>query len=394
MYCTNCGTQHDGKFCPNCGTPAKQQATSPEPAQTPIPTPVQPDFTPESNQPPTHKRITDQWWFWVLIAFTVAALLYMVVTPVNIGKKGAVPNTLVEDMTESAVDAAEDVAKADPSALESIGDADLEEPTATEAPAAAAVFNMDGSDVTVTEQVLFEQDGVKVTLQSINFDGWWGPELSLLLENDTAKAVTVQAMNMSVNGAMVDGFLSCDVAADKKANDELTLSETELKMADIDVITDLSFYFNVYDSDSWETLFNTDTITIQTSAAGSYVQSFDKSGTVVLDQNGVRITVQGLNSNESLWGVDVNVLVENNSGRSVYVQTDDVSVNGFMIYPYFSCAVTDGKVAYDMISFMQSDLDENNITEIDTVELIFHVFDYDNWDTILDSDPITLTFPM
>ncbi len=242
--------------------------------------------------------------------------------------------------------------------------------------------------------MLFEQDGVKVTLQSINFDGWWGPELSLLLENDTAKAVTVQAMNMSVNGAMVEGFLSCDVAAGKKANDELTLSETELEMADIDVITDLSFYFNVYDSDSWETLFNTDTITIQTSAAGSYVQSFDKSGTVVLDQNGVRITVQGLNSNESLWGVDVNVLVENNSGRSVYVQTDDVSVNGFMIYPYFSCAVTDGKVSYDMISFMQSDLDENNITEIDTVELIFHVFDYDNWDTILDSDPITLTFPM
>ncbi len=143
MYCTNCGTQHDGKFCPNCGTPAKQQATSPEPAQTPIPTPVQPDFTPESNQPPTHKRITDQWWFWVLIAFTVAALLYLVVTPVNIGKKGAAPNTLVEGMIESAVDAAEDVAKADPSALESIGDADLEEPTATEAPAAAGVFNMD-----------------------------------------------------------------------------------------------------------------------------------------------------------------------------------------------------------------------------------------------------------
>ncbi len=390
MYCTNCGTQHNGQFCPNCGAPAKKPAAAPEPVQPP----TQPDFPPEPNQPQKRGGITNQWWFWVLVAVTAAALLYTVMPTSASSKKKSVTDTTIESVIEAAQEASGDVAKVDPSALESIGAAVSEE-TATEGQSYAEdVFGAGGDKVTVKEQVLMDQDGVKVTLLSIGFDGWWGPELSLLIENNTSKSVTVQAMSMSVNGAMIDGFFSCDVAAGKKANDVITLSETELEMAGIYVITDIEFYFNVYDSDSWDTLFDTDTITIETNATGSFVQSFDTIGAVILDQDGIRVTVQSLETEESLWGADINVFVENNSGQNVYVQMGGVSVNGFMMDPYFSCELQDGKVAYDQISFMQSDLDENNITEIETVEFYFHVFDFDSWNPIFDSETITLNFPM
>ena len=83
---------------------------------------------------------------------------------------------------------------------------------------------------------------------------------------------------------------------------------------------------------------------------------------------------------------------ENNSERSVTIQLTDVSVNGFMIDPYFYSALLIGKVAFDRVTFFQTDLDDNHITSIESLEFRIHVYDSETWDTILDSDVISLTF--
>ena len=68
-----------------------------------------------------------------------------------------------------------------------------------------------------------------------------------------------------------------------------------------------------------------------------------------------------------------------------------MSINGFMMTPYFSCDVYDGKKAIDDITIMSSELETNGIESIDEVELQFHIYNLDTYDTIADTDPITFT---
>ena len=104
---------------------------------------------------------------------------------------------------------------------------------------------------------------------------------------------------------------------------------------------------------------------------------------IIFDNNGIKITYKGI---ESDWiGQVVKLKIENTSEKDYTVQVRDVSVNGYMIDPIFSCDIKSGKTANDKISFLESDFEENNIEKIDNIELYFHVFNYDDWDDDFDS---------
>jgi hypothetical protein len=83
--------------------------------------------------------------------------------------------------------------------------------------------------------------------------------------------------------------------------------------------------------------------------------------------------------------------IENNTGKNIIVQCDDMSVNGFMVTPYFSCTVYDGKMAIDDITLLSSDLAENDIESVDDIELTFRIVDGDSWMTLFETDVITFS---
>nr|WP_288555506.1 hypothetical protein [uncultured Mediterraneibacter sp.] len=70
---------------------------------------------------------------------------------------------------------------------------------------------------------------------------------------------------------------------------------------------------------------------------------------------------------------------------------DDMSINGFMMSPFFSTTVYNGKKSIDDITIFSQDLEDNGIESIDQVELKFHIYNADSYSTIADSDPITFT---
>jgi hypothetical protein len=220
----------------------------------------------------------------------------------------------------------------------------------------------------------------------------WGPRLKVLVQNDRNDSVTVQVRDLSINGAMIDGIFSCDVTAGKQANDDITFMSSDLEMAGIKVIKEIEFKFHIFESDSWDTIFDSETITITTSADSSFNQIFDDSGLVALDQRGFKIVIKYLDSEDSFWGADIYVYIENNSDTDATIQLRDMSVNGFMVDPIFSSEVLSGKIAYDTITFMETDLIENDIDSIDKLEFKFHIFASSDWDTIFDSDQIVVEF--
>lgn len=93
----------------------------------------------------------------------------------------------------------------------------------------------------------------------------------------------------------------------------------------------------------------------------------------------------------SFWGTAILLYCENNSGKNIGISVEEMSINGFMMNPLFSTTVYDGKMALDDITIFSSDLEENGIEGIEEVELKFHIFDVDSYDTIADSEVITFS---
>ncbi len=166
--------------------------------------------------------------------------------------------------------------------------------------------------VTVEEQVLMEQDGIKVTLTGIDAEGFMGPELKILAENDSDKPVIIQTADASINGIMANPSISCNIEPGKKANDSITFSASALEAACISTIKDVEIKLLVLDPDTFQTIYKTDAITVSTSAT-DYVQEYDDSGSVALDRDGYKVVVKRLDSEESIFGAELYVYVENNS---------------------------------------------------------------------------------
>ena len=102
------------------------------------------------------------------------------------------------------------------------------------------------------------------------------------------------------------------------------------------------------------------------------------------DEN-VKITYTGI---EESYTTDVKLTIENKSNKKIIVQARDVSVNGIMTKPIFSCNITPGKKANDSMSFYN--LQDDGIDSIETIELSFHIYDSDSLDKIIDTEAITI----
>lgn len=271
---------------------------------------------------------------------------------------------------------------------------DSPEPTDTEetAPETAEPETTVSAIETITETVLVDESGVKITAKSLDKSGWFGPELKVLVENNTDKALTVQTRSSSVNGYMVSTMFSADVAAGKKSNDSITFTGSDLKAAGIETIADMEFSFHVFDSESWDAYLDTDLIQLKTTAADTYAYTYDDSGDVIYDENNIKVVAKGLVEDDSVFGPTVVLYIYNGTDKTITVQTRDDSVNGFMVSTSCSAEVTPGKHAIGSVTFFSSDLEENEITQITEYEFSLHIFDFASWETIGDSEPIKLSF--
>ena len=256
--------------------------------------------------------------------------------------------------------------------------------------AGASEAEQETQDVTLAETVLFDQDGICITATGLSTDSLFGPELNLLVENDSAQNIVVQPNYCMVNGYMMDGLLSADVAAGKKANDTLDFLSNALARCGIETITDIELDLVVSDGDSWQTLYETGPVILQTSAAGQYTQTYDDSGEEIYNQNGIRVVAKSVN--DDLFGMGIKFYLENNTDKTVIINADNVSVNGYMMTDLFYSDLAPRSHAVDTLTLLGSELEDNHIDTITDAELSLQITDADYYQTIDSTAPITLHF--
>lgn len=245
--------------------------------------------------------------------------------------------------------------------------------------------------VTIEQTVLFDADGIVVTATGYE-EGWMGPEIMVLVENNTDKNVLVTTDSLSVNGYMLPyTSLYADVAAGKKSNESISIMTSELEQSGIETISNLQFFIDISDADNWETLITSDLITLNTSAAGLQ-QPVDDSGDVLYDSNGVKVVCKGLKQ-DVIWDGTIVFYMENNSGKSITVSAENVSVNGFMEDAGLWSDLRDGTKIIDGMSLLDlSDLELESIDDVKNIEFNLQIIDSETWDEIVTTDVITLNF--
>lgn len=244
--------------------------------------------------------------------------------------------------------------------------------------------------VTLTETVVYDENGIKITATSLKEDGILGPELTFLIENDSAQNIVVQPDYCLVNGYAMTGLMSSDVAAGKKNNDTLDFMDSSLKQCNIEQIADIRVKFTISDGDTYQMLYKTEEVTLQTSAAGQYTQTYDDSGSEIYNSNGIRVVAKG--SEDEFLGKGIIFYLENTTNQAVSVSADNISVNGFMVTDLFYADLPPQSYAVDSLTLLDSELKENSIDAIEEVELSLRLIDSESYSVIDSTGPITLHF--
>mgnify|MGYP000982538385 CR=1 FL=1 len=247
--------------------------------------------------------------------------------------------------------------------------------------------------VGVEEETIFDRGEIKIAVVSLNTEKYlYGPELNVAVENNSPQDITVQARSCAVNGAMVDAVFSCDVPAGETARDRIIFLSESLEEAGIRTIRNIELRICVFDTESWETIAQSDLISIETTADPSFRQSFDDRGEVLLNTVGYKIVAKRLLRAESLWGANLVLYLENKTEKEAVFQVREVYVNGSDVPVSFSTDVLPGKVAYGNVKIYKRDLDMAKIKEIKEIKLTFRIADARDYDVILDSGPVELKF--
>lgn len=247
------------------------------------------------------------------------------------------------------------------------------------------------TSIIIEETVLYDADGVTVTATGYT-EGWLGPEISVLVENNTDQNLLITTGDLSVNGYMMSyTSLYANVSAGKKSNETITLTTSQLEQAGITTIAELQFYIQVQDAETWDELAVSELISLPTSAYG-YEQPIDDSGDVIYENGGIKIVCKGLKQ-DLIWDGTIIFHMANFSGQPVSIYAENVSVNGFMQDVGLWSDLRDATYLVDGMYLLDlSDLALESIDQVENIEFSLRILNADTWDTLDTTDTISLTF--
>ena len=250
------------------------------------------------------------------------------------------------------------------------------EQMATEAPAAHDAL---------TGQVLADNEHCRFTITGAAFNAHTGLEISVLCENLSDRPLMFSWNNVSVCGYMYDPFWAEEVAAGKKVNSIIdfdTYALEQLGVASPDAIT---FTLTVVDSEEFldEPLVNEGFCIYPTGKEPDqvvYPEYRHKNGeTVITENDTLTFIIENVEDEVSEY-YTLNCYVANHTGKNLLITWDAVSVNGFMVDPFWAASVAGGMQLVTQISFLRSDLEAQGIEEVQNIEFTILAMDNDDWD--------------
>ena len=268
----------------------------------------------------------------------------------------------------------------------------------------------------ISETLLVDENNIKITATSLSYNNY-SADIELLIENNSDKDLSFISGSLgyccnSINGYMIsDGYLNCDIAAGKKANDSISFSYDTMMFLGITEIADIEIGFDISDdeynhiytgprqlktviADSFDyntNYYQTSIVSDASKNTFDYTLNFfvtDK----LYEQNGVTVLSEGLMVNSD-GNTALLLEVMNTSSDMLNITTGDISINGMVCYStnWSTNTINPGKrsvIDIDLSSIFREDYwDSFGIKDINNVGLALSIKDM-NSNVIVDSAQI------
>ena len=233
------------------------------------------------------------------------------------------------------------------------------------------------------ETVVVDNDECLIKITDIDSEDFFGYTLKAELENKSSdKTYVFSVDSASVNGVQCSPLFYSEIAAGKKAKEDISFGGDQLEEKGITEYTDIELTFRVYDSEDWMA----DDIAVETvniypygeENATKFVRESKDTDNVIMDNEYAKVTVIECGKDE-FWGYTASLYIENKSDKTLMISADDVAVNGYMADPLFATSVSEGKVAFSSMSWSDETFEENGITDVEEIEFTLTVTDADDW---------------
>ena len=154
------------------------------------------------------------------------------------------------------------------------------------------------NQIVFEEVVAIDNAECAVKITEIDPDNMWGYTLKAQLENkSTEKTYMFSVESASINGVQCDPMFASEVAAGKKANEEINFSTDTLEENGIVEYTDIELTFKVYDSNDWSAdPVGKETIHVYPYGeenAVAFVREAQATDNVIIDNDYVTVIVTG-----------------------------------------------------------------------------------------------------
>lgn len=238
-------------------------------------------------------------------------------------------------------------------------------------------------ELTFTETVVVDNENCAITLTNQKLDNIWGYTLTVQLENKSADQTYMFSVDSaSINGVQMDPFFATEVAPGKKANKEITFYNEHLEENNITEYTDVELSFRAYDSNDW----SADDVAYETvhvypygeENATLFTREAQPTDQVLVDNDAVTIIATGYEKDD-ITGYTVDLFLLNKIDKDMLVGIEDASVNGFMADPFYAASVRAGKCAFGSVTWANSTLEENGISEVENLEFTIRAFNENDW---------------
>ncbi|MBQ0000287.1 MAG: hypothetical protein KBT01_01945 [Clostridiales bacterium] len=247
-------------------------------------------------------------------------------------------------------------------------------------------------DQTLTEQVIFDKEGVVITVKDISVKGRY-VLLNLQTENKLEYPLFVDIQRFFVNKASVDVREQMEPAAGETCAQTIAIPADSLLEWGIDRIASLDFDLFVAAGSNFagnrkDTIFESESIHLTTDGNEDYEQAFDVQGEVLYDSNGIRILSIGVK--EGAFDKSIRLCVENQNDFPVYVGGHNITVDGktkneFLTY-MFGCYAPSGTHA---IGGITDDIGTDGDIAVDSVEMTLEI---QNYETMGEIDTVQVAF--
>ena len=252
------------------------------------------------------------------------------------------------------------------------------------------------SEVSFESFTPIDNNECAVTIKDLDPNNMWGYTIKVGLENKSSdKTYMFSVTTASVNGVVADPFFATEVAPGKKANEDISFTDSSLTENGIKDYTDIEIVFRVYDSNDW----SADDVANEAfhiypygeDKATVFVRDPQPSDQILVDDDNVTVTIIG-KEYDPIWGYTLKLFAVNKTDTEIMVSVDEASVNGYMADPFFATSIPAGKCEFTSMSWSNSTLEENEITEIEEIEFKLRVYDSKNWNASdFFNDVITIT---